>query len=147
MSTAGRRGSRTGAAADRLLVSHPTAGAVEGGSAMQDGSCNEVRLVGRVSGEPEERELPSGDLLVSWRVVVDRAPPRRPAREGVRVPTIDTLDCVAWTAATRRTARSLQAGDVVEVSGALRKRFWRSGGGPASRTEIEAEVVRRLQRA
>lgn len=114
---------------------------------MTQDSCNEVRLVGRVSGEPQERSLPSGDQLVSWRVVVDRAPSRRPAPEGVRVPTIDTLDCVAWTAATRRTARGLQPGDVVEVNGALRKRYWRTGGGPASRTEVEAEGVRRLQRA
>ena len=114
---------------------------------MAPDTCNEVRLVGRVSGDPQERALPSGDLLVSWRLVVDRAPPRRPAPEGVRVPTIDTLDCVAWTAATRRTARGLQPGDVVEVSGALRKRYWRSAGRPASRTEIEAAAVRRLQRA
>lgn len=107
---------------------------------------NEVRLVGRVSAAPEERELPSGDRVVSWRLVVDRPPSRRAARPGVRVPTIDTLDIAAWAAGPRRTARSLQAGDVVEVSGALRKRFWRAAGGPASRTEVEVESVRRLVR-
>jgi single-strand DNA-binding protein len=40
---------------------------------------NEVYLVGRLSGEPIERELPSGDLLLSWRLVVDRAPNDRAA--------------------------------------------------------------------
>jgi len=39
---------------------------------------NSVRLVGRVSAEPEHRELPSGDQLVQLRVVVARPP--RPAR-------------------------------------------------------------------
>lgn len=107
---------------------------------------NEVRLVGRVSAPPEERELPSGDLLVTWRLVVDRPPPRRPAPAGVRVPTVDTLDCAAWAAAARRTARTLQAGDVVEVGGALRKRFWRAGAGPSSRTEVEVASLRRLVR-
>lgn len=107
---------------------------------------NEVVLVGRVSGEPEERELPSGDALVSWRLVVERSAPRRTTPAGVRTPAVDTLDCVAWTAAVRRTARGLADGDVVAVEGALRRRFWRSGTGPASRTEVEVEQLRRLRR-
>lgn len=107
---------------------------------------NEVHLVGRVSGAPEERELPSGDRLVVWRVVVDRPVPSRPPPAGVRPATIDTIDCVAWTAGVRRAARALRADDVVEVSGALRRRFYRTGAGPGSRTEVEVEVVRRLQR-
>ncbi len=57
---------------------------------------NEVVLVGRVAAGPEERTLPSGDILLIWRLVVDRPRPGRAAPEGVRVPTVDTLDCVAW---------------------------------------------------
>ena len=106
---------------------------------------NEVVLVGRVPAAPEERELPSGDRLVSWRVVVGRGPGRRPP-EGVRATTVDTLDCVAWTSAVRRTARSLADGDVVAVEGALRRRFWRSGAGAASRTEVEVLALRRVGR-
>ena len=108
--------------------------------------CNEVRLVGRVSGRPEERELPSGDSLVAWRVVVDRPATGRRPPAGVRSPTVDTLDCVAWSAGLRRTARGLRDGDVVEVSGALRRRFWRTGAGAVSRTEVEADRVRRVSR-
>ena len=107
---------------------------------------NEVLLVGRVSGEPEERELPSGDVLVTWRVVVDRPAPRRPPPEGVRLATVDTLDCVAWTSAVRRTASALTDGDVVAVEGALRRRFWRAGAGAASRTEVEVLTLRRVGR-
>ena len=107
---------------------------------------NEVVLVGRVSGAPEERELPSGDCLVSWRVVVDRPPPRRPVPEGVRPPTVDTVDCVAWSASVRRTARGLADGDVVAVEGALRRRFWRGGAGAVSRTEVEVASLRRVRR-
>jgi single-strand DNA-binding protein len=109
---------------------------------------NEVVLVGRVSAPAVERELPSGDMIMIWRLVVDR-PPRR-TRAGVgravggRSPTIDTLDCVAWTAGLRRTARSLAAGDVVAVEGALRRRFWRAGSAAASRCEVEVLQLRRL---
>ena len=106
---------------------------------------NEVLLVGRVSAAPEERELPSGDVLVTWRVVVGRLP-GRPPPDGVRAPTVDTLDCVAWTASARRAAAALVADDVVEVSGALRRRFWRAGSGAVSRCEVEVSSVRRISR-
>ena len=106
---------------------------------------NEVLLVGRVSGVPEQRELPSGDSIVAWRVVVDRVPVR-PRPEGVRGPSVDTFDCVAWAAALRRTARGLADGYVVEREGALRRRFWRSGAGAASRCELEVSRIRRLRR-
>ena len=102
--------------------------------------------MGRVSGEPEERELPSGDVLMAWRVVVERPVPKRPPPEGVRLSTVDTLDCVAWSSAVRRTARTLADGDVVAVEGALRRRFWRAGAGAASRTEVEVLTLRRVGR-
>ena len=108
---------------------------------------NEVVLVGRVAAPAQERTLPSGDVILTWRLVVDRPPPRRKPPEGVRVVGVDTLDCVAWTGGVRRTARSFVEGDVVEVQGSLRRRFWRAGAGAASRCEVEVGVARRLARA
>lgn len=115
-----------------------------------DGSAdrNEVVLAGRLSGAPERRELPSGDLLVSFRLVVRRPPPRKAPKAGVpRPPTIDTIDCVTWSADVRRAVKSWAKDDVVEVTGALRRRFWRAGAGPVSRTEVEVSQARRLARA
>lgn len=102
---------------------------------------NEVRLVGRVSGSGQERELPSGDEVVSLRVVVPRTgrPPRKSAA------TVDTIDVACWTTRVRRTARGLADGDVVEVVGALRRRFFRAGSGAVSRYEVEATTLRRLR--
>lgn len=110
-------------------------------------ACNEVALVGRVSAAAEERTLPSGDVLLTWRVVVDRPPGRRAAPEGSRPVTIDTIDCVAWTGGVRRTAGGFAAGDVVRIEGALRRRFWRGGGGGlGSRYEVEVASAKRLSR-
>lgn len=114
--------------------------------AVRSAPCNEVVLVGRLSAPVEERTLPSGDVLATWRLVVDRPPSRRPQREGVRPVTVDTLDCVAWTGRLRQSARRLRPGDVVRVEGALRRRFWRAGPGAASRCEVEVSVVERLAR-
>jgi len=64
----------------------------------------------------------------------------------VRTASIDTFDCVAWTARLRRSALALVEGDTVEVEAALRRRFWRAGGATASRYELEVLGVRRLRR-
>lgn len=107
---------------------------------------NEVRLAGRLAAEAEERELPSGDRIVTLRVVVPRAPAtgrRRPHADGPRRPTVDTIDVVCWTAGTRRTALRLRADEPVEVEGALRRRFFGGPTGRQSRYEVEASAVRR----
>ncbi len=107
---------------------------------------NEVCLVGRVAAHASERILPSGDALVGWRLVVDRAAATRTHGETGRA-TVDTLDCVAFLAGPRRTGLRLAPGDVVQVEGALRRRFWRSPTGAASRCEVEVASVRRISRA
>lgn len=112
-----------------------------------DEHINEVRLVGRVSGDPVERTLPSGDLLVTWRLVVRRAPEPRNESGRAAHPS-DVINCSAWTARLRRSALTWRDGDVVDLTGALRRRFWKAGGAiPASRTEVEVEQARRVARA
>src|SRR6478752_2503497 len=101
---------------------------------------NEVRLVGRLSTEPEERVLPSGDVVWTFRVVVPR-----PDRDGRT--RVDALECAAWTARVRRAVGSWRSGDVVEVEGAMRRRFFRAGGGAASRVEVEVSRARVVRRA
>ena len=112
---------------------------------MEHPTRNEVLLLGRLSAAPEERELPSGDLIVTFRVVVDRPPARK--GDAVSRVTVDSLECVARTAAARRTVLSWEAGDVVEAEGALRRRFWRAPGGLGSRYEVEVRRVKRVTRA
>ena len=103
---------------------------------------NEVRLVGRLSQTPEERVLPSGDVLWTFRVVVGRADAAARARQSV-----DALECVAWSARPRRSVSSWSVDDVVEVRGALRRRFFRAGGSVASRVEVEMASGRVIRRA
>ncbi len=102
---------------------------------------NEVRLLGRVSGTPETRTLPSGDELVSLRLVVPRSTAGR-RRSKV---TIDTIELNAWTAALRRSAARLADGEVVEVTGELRRRFSRAGGGVQSFMGVDLLTCRRVK--
>jgi single-strand DNA-binding protein len=99
-----------------------------------DYSLNDCLLRGRVSALATDRELPSGEHVVEFRLIITRA-----EREGV-----DTLDIAAWSAKSRRTALSLKAGEWVEVAGSVRRRFWQGPAGLASRWQIEGESITRL---
>jgi single-strand DNA-binding protein len=99
-----------------------------------DYSLNDCLLRGRVSAEATDRELPSGEHVVEFRLIVARE-----ERKGV-----DTLDIAAWSPKTRRTALSLKAGEWVEVAGSVNRRFWQGPAGLASRWQIQAESITRL---
>jgi single-strand DNA-binding protein len=101
---------------------------------------NEVRLVGRVTGPPAEVTLPSGDQLVTFRVTVSREQPAGRQR-------VDALECTAWAARVRRSVGRWRAGDLVEVEGAVRRRFFRTPAGTGSRVEIEVAGGRLIRRA
>ncbi len=99
-----------------------------------DYSLNDCLLRGRVSAPATDRELPSGEHVVEFRLIITRA-----EREGV-----DTLDIAAWSSRMRRTALSLKAGEWLEISGSIRRRFWQGPTGLTSRWQIEAESITRL---
>ena len=101
---------------------------------------NAVCLLGRLAADPEQRDLPSGDLLLTFRVVVDR-----PGTPGGQRRQVDTIDCAAWSGRVQRTVRSWRAGDVVSVEGHLRRRFRRSEAGATSRVEVEVTKARRAK--
>jgi single-strand DNA-binding protein len=106
-------------------------------------AANVVRLRGKVSTAPEERALPSGTTIATLRVSVPRAP--TPMTNGSKQ-TADWVDCSAWGGKVRRTVLGWRAGDVVELEGALRRRFYQGGSGTATRLEVEVLSGRLLSR-
>src|SRR5262249_4540467 len=103
---------------------------------------NQVFLRGRLADLPVEKELPSGDVLVLFRLTVPR-----PAGERVRV---DSIECVTSRPRPRRTLANIAPGSELEVEGSLRRRFWRAPSGPASRYAVDVtgvRVNRRVRRA
>lgn len=99
---------------------------------------NEVFLEGRVSNLPTEKLLPSGDTVTEFRIVIDRKNPKGDRRE------VDTLDIAVWLTKVRKKAMTLQIDDWVSIDGAVRRRFWKSPTGLASRWQVEASQLRRL---
>ncbi|KRF32502.1 single-stranded DNA-binding protein [Nocardioides sp. Soil805] len=115
--------------------------ATSGSGAVREDDVNVVRLVGRLSAPPEEVVLPSGDRLCSFRVVVGR-PETHPSSQRV-----DALECSTSVARVRRSVLAWQRGEVVEVEGAIRRRFFRTATGSASRVEVEVSSARRVRRS
>lgn len=99
-----------------------------------DYSLNDLLLRGRVSAPATSKELPSGDKVVEFRLIITRS-----EREGV-----DTLDIAAWSAKSRKIALTLDSDEWVEISGSIRRRFWQSPAGVASRWQVEATEILRL---
>lgn len=87
---------------------------------------NRVVLRGRLSSTPQQRVLTSGTVLCSLEVTTDTP-------DGAwSVP-------VAWF--DPPASATFDTGDEVVVVGAVRRRFFRTGAGTQSRTEVVAEHV------
>lgn len=93
---------------------------------------NEIVLVGRLSGEPEWRALSDNDEVAVWRLIVEHRDARSP-QDG-----IDTIRCVSYDPQIQAGVRTWSHGDLIEVRGALRHRFWRGPTGPRGLYEVEA---------
>lgn len=120
----------------------PVTAAETTGSRLAALSVNEVRLVGRLSAPAEARTLPSEAVMCTFTVIVDRLDSDLRSRQRV-----DVLSCVAWTPRLRRQVLAWAEGDVVEVRGALRKRFFRTAAGTTgSRVEVAVGGAKRLRR-
>lgn len=89
---------------------------------------NIVVLSGTLSRAPESRTLTSGDRLGLFEVTI-----RDAAQATESVP-------VVWFGAPDRSLE-LEAGLPVVVSGRVRRRFFRTPAGTASRTEVVAQSV------
>ncbi|WP_169945651.1 single-stranded DNA-binding protein [Microbispora sp. H11081] len=98
---------------------------------------NEVTLAGRLSMEPAHRELPSGALLTQWRLAV-RRPGGRPGFQ-----RSDAIECATFDDGVRDMLAEWRLDDLVEVEGALRRRWWRGG----SRYEVEVRRAVRVEPA
>ncbi|MBV9485901.1 MAG: single-stranded DNA-binding protein [Frankiaceae bacterium] len=100
---------------------------------------NEVVIVGRMSTDAVLRELPSGDEVATWRLIVDR-----PDNVSGR---FDVVECATFNGRVRRQAIAWNPDDVIEVTGALRRRFWKSPVGLQNKYEVHVKRAARLYAA
>jgi single-strand DNA-binding protein len=100
---------------------------------------NKVSLVGRLSGEVKEKILPSGSKVVEFRLIIEREKDLSGSKQ-----LVDTIDIATWSAVGRKSALKLNENAWISVSGAIRRRFWQSPTGLASRWQVEASEIKSI---
>lgn len=105
-------------------------------------TASNVEIIGRLGATVRSRDLPSGDTLTSFTLIIDRPP-----REQHGAAKVDAIGCTTTSRAIARRLERIEPGTAVAVTGVLRRRFWRSGAAPGpvgSSTEV---LVRTLKLA
>jgi len=96
---------------------------------------NVVVLAGSVAADPVQRRMPSGDEVTELRLSVPEAGKR-----------LLPLPIAAWHATVGVQALDgIAKGDRVLVHGQLIRRFYRSGAGARSLTEVVASGIKKLE--
>ena len=114
--------------------SRPTHAKARAGDPANSADTNEVRITGRISAVVT-RELADGCTLVTFRVTVSDGAGRH-----------DTVECASVKATVLKRARGITEGERVQVDGALRRTFWKSGQSLASRTSIDVATLKSSRR-
>jgi len=98
---------------------------------------NSVEIAGIVSHLPQERELASGNRILSWRIKVPREQTGSDS-----IPCAISFDNVPKSLLSR--IESLEVGQTVSIEGLLRSRFWQGSAGNASRVEVEVTALKKI---
>jgi single-strand DNA-binding protein len=92
-------------------------------------------LAGTVAADPVERQMPSGDAVTEIRLAVPETGKR-----------LLPLPVAVWHKTVgKRAAKDIGKGDEVLVTGQLARRFYRSGAGARSLTEVIATGIKKLE--
>lgn len=91
---------------------------------------NAVHLVGTVAADPVTRTMPNGDVLFEIRLSIPED-----GRRLLPLPVVIYNPMDLWMT-------EIAKGTIVGITGKMERRFYRSGAGARSLTEVVAETVR-----
>lgn len=101
-------------------------------------SVNQVILMGNLTRDPELRQTPSGQSVVSFSLALNRA---YKDQNGEWQEVTDYIDIVAWGPLAERVSQYLHKGRRALVQGRLQSRSWEQDGQKRSKVEVLANDV------
>jgi len=104
---------------------------------------NEVRLVGRVTRDPELKYISSGAAVLNFSIAVDEFWTDKATDEKQKYTSF--FNCQVWGKAAEYQAKSLKKGIAVLVQGSLRSRSYEKDGVKHYVVEIRAQRVSTLE--
>jgi single-strand DNA-binding protein len=103
---------------------------------------NSVNLVGRLTKDPELKNLPSGVAVARFTLAVDRLV----KKEGQ--PTADFIQVQVWAKTAENAAKYIKKGSLVSVTGRIQTGSYDgTDGKKVFTTEVQGETVRYLEKA
>jgi len=101
-------------------------------------SFNQVIMMGNLTRDPELRQTPNGQNVVSFSLALNRS---YKDSSGEWQEATDYVDCVAWAGLAERVAQYLTKGRRCLVVGRLQSRSWEQDGQKRSKVEVLANDV------
>jgi single-strand DNA-binding protein len=101
-------------------------------------SVNQVILMGNLTRDPEVRQTPTGQSVVSFSLALNRA---YQDKSGSWQEATDYVDVVAWGPLAERVGQYLTKGRRALVQGRLQSRSWEQDGQKRSKLEVLANDV------
>src|ERR1035438_924232 len=101
-------------------------------------SLNQVTLMGNLTRDPELRQTPNGQNVVSFSLALNRS---YKDQAGEWQEATDYVDVVAWGPLAERVSQYLNRGSRSLVQGRLQSRNWEQDGQKRSKVEVLANDV------
>lgn len=101
-------------------------------------SVNQVTLMGNLTRDPELRQTPSGQNVVSFSLALNRS---YRDQGGEWQEATDYVDIVAWGPLAERVSQYLSKGSRALVQGRLQSRSWEQEGQKRNKVEVLANDV------
>lgn len=101
-------------------------------------SLNQVTLMGNLTRDPELRQTPTGQNVVSFSLALNRS---YKDQSGEWQEATDYVDVVAWGPLAERVSQYLNRGSRSLVQGRLQSRSWEQDGQKRNKVEVLASDV------
>lgn len=105
-------------------------------------SYNQVVIMGNLTRDPELRQTPNGQSVVSFALALNRS--YKVGEEWQEETTY--VDVTAWGKQAEQVSETLHKGSPVLVNGRLQSRSWEKDGQKHSKLEVVAQDVTFLER-
>ncbi|MCG3206196.1 MAG: Single-stranded DNA-binding protein [Elusimicrobia bacterium] len=102
-------------------------------------SLNDVKLIGRLTRDPELRYTAQGTPVCHFRIAVSRSYKDRNSSEWKE--EVAFIPCSVWRETAERCGQRLKKGSPVFVEGRLKSREWQTKEGQ-KRSDLEVDILR-----
>ena len=103
---------------------------------------NKVILVGRITKDPELRNIQSGSSVVNFTIAVNRPVDQN---QDQNANNADFINCVIWNKQAENLAKYVKQGSLIGVEGRIQTRSYESNGTTRYITEVLCDNVQFLE--